>query len=263
MLDYATEIEAFDREVGKLLAVLEKTGHADSTLVIITSDHGMPFPRVKGHTYDDAHRVPFIVHVPGQSALTRRVPELISLTDLAPTLFELFAVKSDMAFTGSSFVDLLMGEPRRARPFVIIGRERNDVNARPGYPNGAGYPARAIRMGDHLYVHNFKPGRWPCGDPGMGMRDTDGSPTKRFIDALGQGDTYWGQSFGKRPAAQLFNVVTDPDCVRNLAGSLPELEKKLHHTLMRELKRQKDPRALGTGEVFDQYISRKKPQKKK
>lgn len=270
MLDYSTEIEAFDKEVGGLLAVLKKTGHAKNTIVIVTSDHGMPFPRVKGHTYDDAHRVPFIVHWPGVTKSTQRVSELITLTDLAPTLFELFSVKAEdagMDFTGNSFVDLFKGSPRIERPFVIIGRERNDVNTRPGYPHGAGYPARGIRMDEYLYVHNFKPDRWPCGNPETGMRDTDNSPTKQLINALNQGNTYWEHSFGKRPAAQLFNVVKDPDCVVNLAGkdNMAKLENWLHGTLMKELKRQKDPRVLGEGEAFDKYLSRKgkKPRKKK
>ncbi len=263
MLDYATEIEKFDQEVGSLLAVLKKTGHFQNTIVIVTSDHGMPFPRVKGHTYDDAHRVPFVVHWPGQRKSTQRVSDLLTLTDLAPTLFELFGVEAGMEFSGGSFVDLLKGEPQKDRPFVIIGRERNDVQTRPGYPDGAGYPARGIRMGDHLYVHNFKSDRWPCGNPEMGMKDTDNSPTKSFINALGKGDIYWEHNFGKRPAAQLYDVVKDPDCVSNLAGSLPELEEQLHDTLMSELKRQKDPRVLGNGEEFDNYMSRKRTKKNK
>lgn len=264
MLDYSTEIEAFDNEVGNLLAVLKKTGHADNTIVIVTSDHGMPFPRVKGHTYDDAHRVPFIVHWPGVTKSTRRVADLITLTDLAPTFFDIFGVKADMEFTGHSMVDLFRDKPRIERPFVIIGRERNDVNTRPGYPNGAGYPARGIRMGDHLYIYNFKPDRWPCGNPDMGLRDTDNSPTKRFVIDLGQGDKFWEHSFGKRPSAQLFNVVKDPDCVSNLASKTDtaDLEKQLRDTLMAELKRQNDPRVLGKGETFDNYLSRKRPTKK-
>jgi N-sulfoglucosamine sulfohydrolase len=263
MLDYATEIEAFDSEVGGLLEVLRETGHANNTIVIVTSDHGMPFPRVKGHTFDDAHRVPFIAFWPGQRESTGRIADVISLTDLAPTLFELFGLETDMGFSGESFADLLLGEAKKKRPYVIIGRERNDINTRPGYPSGGGYPARGIRMGDYLYVHNFKPERWPCGNPNAGMRDTDGSPTKTFINDLGQGNPFWEHNFGKRPMAQLFNVATDPDCVSNLAGTLPELQARLHSTLIAELTRQKDPRALGNGEVFDNYESRKKPAKKK
>ena len=61
MLDYATEVEAFDAQVGSLLAVLADSGEADNTLVVVTSDHGMPFPRSKGHNYDISNRVPLVV----------------------------------------------------------------------------------------------------------------------------------------------------------------------------------------------------------
>ena len=59
MLDYAIEVEAFDTEVGSVLKTLDASGLANDTLVIVTSDHGMPFPRVKGHTIDSAHHIPF------------------------------------------------------------------------------------------------------------------------------------------------------------------------------------------------------------
>ena len=60
MLDYAIEVEAFDTEVGSVLKTLDASGLANDTLVIVTSDHGMPFPRVKGHTIDSAHHIPFV-----------------------------------------------------------------------------------------------------------------------------------------------------------------------------------------------------------
>ncbi|TVQ02387.1 MAG: heparan N-sulfatase, partial [Balneolaceae bacterium] len=48
MLDYAFEIEHFDYHLGKMLELLEKSGELEHTLVVVTSDNGMPFPRVKG-----------------------------------------------------------------------------------------------------------------------------------------------------------------------------------------------------------------------
>ena len=62
MLDYAFEVEHFDRHLGRMLAELEKRGLLDNTFVVVTSDHGMPFPRVKGQAYEmspsDRHREP-------------------------------------------------------------------------------------------------------------------------------------------------------------------------------------------------------------
>ena len=162
MLDYAVEVERFDTHVGELLAALDASGEAANTLVIVTSDHGMPFPRVKGHTYDDAHRVPLVMRWPeGIVKPGRRVSELVSAIDFAPTFLELEGVagaEAGMApITGHSLVDLLKDEAKTERPFVIIGRERNDVLARPGTEHGLGYPARGIRQGDYLFVRNLRP----------------------------------------------------------------------------------------------------------
>ena len=267
MLDYATEIEAFDQEVGTLLEALNAAGETRNTLIIVTSDHGMPFPRVKGHTYDDAHRVPFVVSWPGRIAKPgRRVAELISLIDLAPTFLEVLGVNGTAQgmspITGRGFTDLLSGEATTDRSFVLVGRERNDVLARPGSPAGLGYPARGIREGPFFYVRNFAPERWPCGDPELGLKDTDDSPTKTLVTAMGESDPYWRHAFGKRPADELFDLSKDPDCVTNLAGH-PDFAAKLSQLrdkMMAELKRQEDPRALGHGHVFDQYLSpRAKP----
>jgi N-sulfoglucosamine sulfohydrolase len=264
MLDYATEIEAYDREVGNLIATLRESGRAENTLVIVTSDHGMPFPRVKGHTYDVAHRVPLVASWPaGIVHPGRRAEQLVSLIDLAPTFLELFAVDGEKAgmaaITGVSIVDLLRDSPQRERPFVIVGRERNDVRCRPGTESGLGYPARAIRRGSLFYVHNFAPDRWPCGNVELGLLDTDDGPTKSLIEAAGPDDRHWQLCFGKRPADELYDLATDPDCVQNLATERPEKTTALRDELFAELRRQADPQILGQGDLFDTYPSPKAP----
>lgn len=262
MLDYAVEVETYDAEVGSLITALEASGEAKNTLIIVTSDHGMPFPRVKGHTYDEAHHIPFIATwADGIAKPGTRVADFISFIDLAPTFLELFGVDgmaSGMSpITGRSFTDLFRGEPKVVRDFLIIGRERNDVLTRPGSPAGLGYPARGIREGTLLYIHNFAADRWPCGDPGTGFKDTDASPTKAWAEAAGESDPYWQHAFGKRPAEQLFDITSDPDCVKNLATDAAFTAKvtSMREKLMAELKKQNDPRVLGQGDVFDQYLS--------
>ncbi len=262
MLDYAIEVEAYDAQVGSLLDALEASGEAMNTLIIVTSDHGMPFPRVKGHTYDDAHHIPFVASWPaGIAKPGRHVTDFISFIDLAPTFLELFGVDGTAQgmspITGRSFTDLLRNDAKGERSMVIIGRERNDVLARPGSPAGLGYPARAIRSGNMFYVHNFASDRWPCGNPEIGFTDTDASPSKTLATESGEKDPFWQHAFGKRPAEQLFDLANDPDCVVNLAAN-PAFATKLvvlRETLMSELKKQNDPRALGQGDVFDQYLS--------
>jgi hypothetical protein len=163
------------------------------------------------------------------------------------------------AITGGSIVDLLRDSPQRQRPFVIMGRERNDVRCRPGTESGLGYPARAIRNGSLFYVHNFAPDRWPCGNVELGLLDTDDGPTKSLIEATGPDDRHWQLCFGKRPADELYNLAIDPDCVQNLAETRPEQTTALRDELFAELQRQADPRILGQGDIFDTYPSPKAP----
>jgi len=262
MLDYATEIEAFDTEVRSLVEALEAAGEKDNTLVIVTSDHGMPFPRVKGHTFDLAHRVPLVMRWPaGIVHPGRRVEGFVSAIDFTPTILDLERVDGTAAgmrpITGTSFADLLRDAPERPRDRVILGRERNDARCRPGTESGLGYPARAIRRADLFYVHNFAPDRWPCGDPDLGLADTDAGPTKALIEAAGPGDRFWQLCFGKRPADELYDLTADPDCVTNLASDPARAAdmRRLKEELVAELTRQEDPRVLGRGDIFDQYTS--------
>lgn len=262
MLDYAVEVEAYDSEVGELVTSLEQAGLTKNTLIVVTSDHGMPFPRVKGHTFEEAHHVPLIASWPqGIANPGRRVGDLVSFIDLAPTFLEIMGVQpSDAgmaAITGDSLLNLLQGQSKNDREFVVIGRERNDVLTRPGSPAGLGYPVRGIRQGSLLYIHNFEPDRWPCGDPGTGFRDTDASPTKALAESLPETSVYWQFAFGKHPREQLFDVSKDPDCVQDLAKDAAHAQKMavMRELLMTELKRQDDPRVLGQGALFDNYLS--------
>lgn len=266
LLDYAVEVEAFDAQVGELLQVLEANGESSNTLVVVTSDNGMPFPRSKGHNYDIANHLPLILHWPaGITRPGRTVADFISFIDFAPTFLELLGadgVKSGMSpITGRSFTDLLRGKAERECGHVILGRERNDVRARPGTEAGLGYPIRAIREGSLFYIHNFAPDRWPCGNVELGLLDTDNGPTKKFIEGLGEKDRSWQLAFGKRPREELFDLTTDPDCVKNLADNPAWREKMtaLKATLFAQLKAQNDPRMLGQGEVFDNYPTFKQP----
>ncbi len=261
MLDYATRIEAFDAEVAALVAELEASGQADDTIVIVTSDHGMPFPRVKGHCFEAAHRVPLIVRMPegGPAVAGRRVDDFVNFVDLAPTFLELFGIAPEAAgmrpIAGRSLLDLVADRPAAGtRDATFIGRERNDIQGRPGTAWGLGYPARGIRAGKFLYVKNFAPDRWPCCDPDLGLVDSDPGPTQQFIAGAGQLDRFWKLCFGLRPAEELYDVEQDPDCVKNLAAdpAIAAERQRLEDLLMTALRAQEDPRALGTGDAFDE-----------
>jgi len=257
MLDYAFEVEHFDRHLGRMLETLEKRGLLDNTLVVVTGDNGMPFPHSKGQTYWDSNRLPLAVmwrgaiRKPGRTA-----DDYVSFIDFAPTFMEVAGVpweKTGMApAQGRSLTDILFSEKSgRVNPLrdhVLVGRERNDV----GRPHDEGYPVRGLVQDGRLYLHNFEPSRWPACNPETGYLDTDGSPTKTAVLALRGGPgPYWQACFGKRGAEELYDLTRDPDCLNNLAAK--EDVTPLRKRLFDELTAQQDPRMLGRGDVFDAY----------
>jgi len=199
----------------------------------------------------------------------KEVQDLVGLIDLAPTLMELVGLEDAMTTSGKSLMPVLtQAEHPTHRSHVLTGRERH-THARP---DNLGYPARAIRTQDYLYVHHFKPDRWPQGDPvpqnsendqrskakGFkalypGYHDIDPSPSKEVIMAM-EGSSYFKRAFAKRPQEQLYDIQKDPYCMHNIA-SLPEYKEELSQLkqqLFRDLEEQGDPRVRDSP-VFDSY----------
>ena len=103
ILDYYVEIEHFDQMVARALKSLEKAGQLDNTIVIVTSDHGMPFPRAKASLHDDGSRVPLAIRWPkGIKDSGRTVDACVNLSSLAPTFLESAGLQvPDMMTAGS------------------------------------------------------------------------------------------------------------------------------------------------------------------
>jgi len=263
MLDYAFEVEHVDRHLVRMMAELQRRGLLENTLVIVTSDHGMPFPRVKGYAYHDSNHVPLAVRWPrGISRPGRVIDDFVDFTDIAPTILDVAGVAAQQSgmlpITGRSWRPIFesgkSGQVVAGRDHVLIGKERTDV----GRPHDWGYPIRGIITRDFAYLRNHEPGRWPAGNPETGYLDTDGSPTKSLILERGRqnrADRFWQLNFGMRPAEELYALRTDADCVQNLAAHAAYAERltALRDRMTAELRAQGDPRMFGQGQVFDQY----------
>ena len=263
MLDYAFEIEHFDDHLGRMLHHLEERGLLSNTLVIVTSDNGMPFPRAKAQEYEISNHLPLaMMWQDGIPHPGRSVRDFVSFVDLAPTILDAAGIEwasSGMQPTaGKSLVPLLRsaqdGQIDPARDHVLIGKERHDI----GRPDDAGYPIRGIVQGNLLYLRNFEPDRWPAGNPETGYLAVDASPTKTEILRLrrsGKDRRFWDMAFGKRGPEELYNIEEDPGCIQNLADDLEyaPAKERLADLLAARLGEQEDPRMAGEGDVFDAY----------
>jgi arylsulfatase A-like enzyme len=253
MLDYGVEVEWFDTHLGRIIDHLEKAGVLDDTVIVVLSDHGMPFPRVKGQIYDAGFHIPMAIRWGRQVAPGRVVDDFVNVRDLAPTFLELAGLKVPSSVTGRSLLNVLRsgksGQVDPSRNRMVVGKERHDL----GRPNDWGYPVRAIRTPEYLYVRNYHPERWPVGDPETSYPNCDNGPSKTLITS--KFDAFYRLCFGKRPAEELYRITDDPDCVKNLAAepSLEPTRQRLRDEMDALLRVDQDPRILGRGDIFDTY----------
>ena len=131
MLDYAFEIEHFDQHLSRMLRAIEERGELDNTLVVVTADNGMPFPRIKGQEYELSNHLPLaIMWKQGLESPGRVSDDFVSFIDFAPTFVELAGLDWDATgmapSPGRSLTDILYstkaGQINPARDHVLIGK---------------------------------------------------------------------------------------------------------------------------------------------
>jgi len=260
LLDYAFELQHFDKHLIQMLELLEKRGELDNTIVVVTADNGMPFPRVKGQAYEHSNHLPMAISWPdGIKQPGRIVDSYMSFIDLAPTFLEMAGISQPdsgmQSITGKSLMPLFeSASSAPIRDYVLIGKERHDI----GRPNDWGYPIRGLVKDNWLFVINYEPSRWPAGNPETGYLNCDGSPTKTVLlesRYIPEKYHYWDLAFGLRPNEELYRIDKDPACMENLAKD-PEFASKMEfmrEELITRLKKEGDPRMFGDGDVFENY----------
>lgn len=264
ILDYCVEIEWFDRHLGRMLDELQRRGLLEDTLIVVTADNGMPFPRAKANCYEYGIHVPLAIAWPRGFAGGRVSDDLVGFVDLAPTFLEAAGVPIPPQMHGRSLLPLLRsGRSGRIEPqrrFVLAGRERHSSSRW----NNLSYPIRCLRTDRFLLIRNFRPNRWPAGHPAgyggdlFGYYDIDASPTKSLLVQRRDDPEirrFFHLAVEKRPEFELYDVIEDPGNLRNLAGDPRHAEtfERLKRQLDTALKATGDPRVLDGGEVFESY----------
>ena len=259
-------------------------GELQNTLVIVTSDNGMPFPRAKANLYEYGIHMPLAVSWPARIPAGRTIDDLVSLIDLTAAIYEASGVEPPERepIAGRRILKLLSSDREGIvepwRDAVFAGRERHSSSRF----NSLGYPQRAIRTHRHLLIRNFRPERWPAGAPQKfgtsidasnesvvdevpgpmhgGYHDIDACPT---LDVLIQHATdpvisrYLHLAVDKRPEIELFDISIDPGCLKNLAEdpALATTRQRLADRLADHLKRTGDTRVVGAsgGDNWETY----------
>jgi uncharacterized sulfatase len=243
---YLAEITYMDSQVGEILQTLEKTGKADDTLVLFTSEQGSQFPGCKWTNWDSGLHTGLVARWPGHVPPGKRTDAIVQYTDVVPTLLEIAGADPKQyadALDGTSFAEVLSGRTETHRKYAY--GVHNNV------PEGPPYPIRTVTNGEFRYIRNL-------------------SPERIYIERhlMGRGNQYWPtwvshasdhpdiyhlvKRYVSRPAEQLHHTKEDPFELNNLADDpkYATIKKELSEELDRWMAQQKDPgAAMDTPEV--------------
>jgi uncharacterized sulfatase len=262
--DYMLEIQWFDQHLGRMLKTLEDNGELDNTIIVVTSDNGMPFPRAKATLYNYGVHMPLAIRWGnGIKKPGRVVEDFVNHIDFAPTFLEVAGVKAPEQITGRSLMNIFQSEKGGlvdlARDMTVVGLERH-VWARP---DGKTYPRRAVYTKEYCYIRNYEPSRWPMGGSDFGAShqgtfgDIDAGPTKSYMmknrEEKGLKKLF-AMSFGKLPAEELYAIDKDPAQMNNLAddSAYKQVKDRLAKRMEDYQKKTADPRVKGES-PWDDY----------
>ncbi|MFN8856102.1 MAG: sulfatase [Planctomycetaceae bacterium] len=206
--DWARYLDACrwtDAEVGEVVDRLQREGLRESTVVIVTTDHGISHARGKQSLYDQGLRVPLILNGPGIAKGLLR-SDLAQLIDLAPTTLALAGLPIPPRMQGMN----LLAEDRPERSMIFAARDRCDETVDQ---------IRCIRTHRWKYIRNGFPGR-PLLQPNAYK---DAKPIVQRLRELQTAGTLTAEHeqllfAPTRPREELYDLQHDPDELRNLAG---------------------------------------------
>jgi len=229
---YYTAVTAFDTEVGQYLAMLEKNGRGDNTIVIVTSEQGPDLPGGKWTCYDYGLRTQFIVRWPDVTRPRSETDAMIQYVDVVPTLVELAggdpkaidtgrpgAAEGGNGFDGKSFLAVLRGRATEHNELAY------GVHTTAGIIAGKPYPVRSVRDKRYRYIVNLMPEAtfqnimteknyeniWDSWVRDAGTNERAARLCKRYQH---------------RPAEELYDLEEDPFEQNNLAGN-PEYRERM------------------------------------
>ena len=200
---YQGAIKFFDERVGEILDALEQSGVRDNTLVIMTSDHGMPYPGAKQTVRKAGVEVPCIMYYPDSPLSGGKVfSDIMSNVDILPTLLDYLGIDAPENLQGYSFRDRIEGNaaqgPRAeaCSQYTVDMRRNNE--------------SRSIITERYHLIRYFSPGRvvgYPTGVDPRAHRQHLARPAT-------PGDA-WGVT---RPFAQLYDIQEDPSELNDIGG---------------------------------------------
>ena len=193
---FHASLRGLDGGVGTVLDALDASGMAENTLVICTTDHGIPFPGGKATLYDRGLGVMLILRGPDGFAGGKASDALVSHIDLFPTICDVAGIERPNWLQGESLLPLVNGETEEVRDALFAEKTYHVAYE----------PERCVRTHRWKYIRRFDDTH-----PTPVLANTDDGPSKDLLLRHG-----WGE----RPIAeeQLYDLVFDPNETRNMAN---------------------------------------------
>ena len=232
LADYYQAVSRFDHGIGQLLDVLEESGRADETLIIVTTDHAMPFPGAKASSYDSGHHCPFIVRTPNLQERGIHNQALINWTNIRPTVHDWCHVSGPEDLPERSLLPIL-SDPEAPgwdeTYFSHCFHEVVDYN-----------PYRVLRGRRYKFVrhiaHNIQTTL-----PTDIFRSVSWTAVREHnIDKMGERDT---DRVLTHDPEELYDIQADPMEATNLIGdpALADIEAEMREKLFAFRRATKDP----------------------
>ncbi|QYY37239.1 sulfatase [Ruficoccus sp. ZRK36] len=230
---YYTEITRFDEFVGSTLQRLEDSGRADETLVLLMSDHGMPFPGAKASPFEAGHNCPLIIAHPGGVGAGQSTRALVNWTDIMPTILEALDIPTERwpkELTGESLLPLLTTPDGPWREETYYSHSVHEIT---NY-----FPYRVLRTDRYKYVQ--------CLAHEMSMplaSDIFESPTWSACQQSGDHGGRPPERILHHPPEGLYDLDNDPLELHNLADQTghQELTRKYRERLLELRQQTQDP----------------------
>jgi uncharacterized sulfatase len=248
---YYDKITKMDGQVGEILEQLEQDGQAENTVVFFWSDHGRGLPRCKRWPYDSGLRVPLIIRWPGKIKPGSVCDDLVNLIDLAPTLLSLAGADVPPYMQGRPLFGAKKALPRE---YVFGGRNRMDLSSDDFI--------RTARDKRYRYIRNFTP-ETPYAQRIDYMEKMPIMQEWRRLHAEGRLAGAQKLFFQHpKPLEELYDLVTDPYEVNNLADSSQhqQILKRMRSALEKWIKETGDLGGLDEDELIERmWPGRKQP----
>jgi len=209
LAEYYQSVSRVDQGIGRLIKILEETGHWADTMILFISDNGIPFPGAKTTVYDPGLRLPCLVRNPYAASQGVRSRSMVSWVDIAPTILEFAGAPAPPnGLHGRSFLKILDKEHADGWDEVYASHTFHEVTMY--------YPMRVVRDRQHKLI-------WNIAHPLPFPFASDLYRSATWQEALKKRqETLYGQrtiaAYMHRPQFELYDLEKDPHELTNLAA---------------------------------------------